>query len=1266
MVKADKEKNPPASWKHFLKVGEKILNRKTAQAQCDLLGHIINTDLHLDASVHLLEPYYPLPGEPNNCSTKLAPAIASAMFDFKAQKDWAAKLALQKKGPIDLYFPIKTEEHILGFVHIVGRTEDPVQVFTIQYLEGILSHAALAMQIRRQETIKHWRSEQLALVRRVSSQIKDISNVHEMCKQIAQSIQKAFSYYYVGIFLLTDDGRQLTLTGSSKVLQQDQLLTRIVIGDGIVGHAAQLGEEIIANDVSIEPMHRSHPVLPETRSETAIPIKSGNRIFGILDLQSDKVDAFKRMDVSVMTSLADNIAIALTNARLFTDVKKRADQINTALEVGHALNSILDPDALLDEVVRLIHDRFGYLYVHLFLYQPATKQVVYRTGMGQKSERFDNAKLVFDLDDQSGIIPWVARNRKSFLANDVLQEPLYRTGYSEEIATRSELTVPLLFGKDLLGLLDVQSDQVNAFDQNDKKLIESLATSIATTIRNANLYRTEQWRRKVADSFQDVARMLTEEVNVDKLLDVILSKLESNIPSESSAIWLLRKAEVGADIPPAKLYLGAAHGIAKSKVEQLYISDKQLQATLDRQLTQTKPAIRIPGDEFEPLGMVNQYPENYSTVTVPMRAGNQVLGLLTIAHPSPGRYGTEASAITSTFASYAALALQNAGILANSQMQAWSSTVLLQVAEAIQDISSLDDLFSTMARLAPLLFGINKCGFFLWDAERNSFILKAEHNMVHGDEIAININESLAFQALFLDKSTQIVGDPETELRCPDMCDFGKASKIIVIPLLAHNEILGAFLVSYETIFQTGIEMPFTDQTLSILQGIAHQTSIAAENIQLSELRQEEAYVTAVLLQVAQAVVSLNGLDEIIETIVNLLPILVGIDSCMIYKWNEESSTFNPLRGFFEDPTISAMFAQKNYPAGEFPLLDWIKANDGNKSCRIDEEQADPNNWPSLTCKDDVDQNLSSAHLLMGFPITYRGAVQGVMITREMNARMQFHEKRVEIITGICQQIALAIQNELLQTETLAREKLLQEVQLAREIQKTFLPNKLPRVPGWELDYRWQTAREVGGDLYDTFMVHPHTLALVIADVSDKGMPAALYMTVTRTLIRAFSKRFDSPARVLQQVNDELLKDEANSLFVTAVFALIDTASGVVTYCNAGHNPPVLFKRSTQLITPLPKTGMALGVIRENELSDRTVSLDAGDMLMLYTDGLTETFSADGDAFGEERVILSMQTNQYRSVCDLLSALTEQVSEFRGNRQVDDDLTILAIQRLRR
>ena len=231
-----------------------------------------------------------------------------------------------------------------------------------------------------------------------------------------------------------------------------------------------------------------------------------------------------------------------------------------------------------------------------------------------------------------------------------------------------------------------------------------------------------------------------------------------------------------------------------------------------------------------------------------------------------------------------------------------------------------------------------------------------------------------------------------------------------------------------------------------------------------------------------------------------------------------------------------------------------------------------------------------------------------------------FQERRLEIINGIAQQTALAIQNERVKQERVESERVNREFSLAREIQETFLPAHLPVFSGWEIDTRWQTARQVGGDFYDIFRLSGDRVGLVIADVSDKGMPAALFMALTRTLIRAVVYNTPSPAETLRLVNSLIIPDNRQSMFVTAVYGVLSLETGEFTFANAGHNPPIWMSKAGKTLEPLHPTGAALGIIEDLIIDQRTISLAPDDFLLLYTDGLTEAFSPADDTFGEERL----------------------------------------------
>jgi serine phosphatase RsbU (regulator of sigma subunit) len=303
-------------------------------------------------------------------------------------------------------------------------------------------------------------------------------------------------------------------------------------------------------------------------------------------------------------------------------------------------------------------------------------------------------------------------------------------------------------------------------------------------------------------------------------------------------------------------------------------------------------------------------------------------------------------------------------------------------------------------------------------------------------------------------------------------------------------------------------------------------------------------------------------------------------------------------------------------------------------------------------------------HLLIGFPLVIRNDFYGVMLVEEEAQDRRFRSKRVEIVTSIAQQVVLSIQNEHLQLETVVRERLEHEVELARQIQKTFLPEHLPKISGWDLAATWLTARQVGGDFYDVIELPGGRLGLLIADVSDKGMPAALFMALTRTLIRAVIYNTPSPAEALQRVNALIIPDNRESMFVTAVYGVLSIENGEFTFANAGHNPPVWMRAVGKTFEFLHRTGPALGIIDDLPMGQRTITLGHDDLLFLYTDGLTEAFSPEDEMFGEERLQQALKLAGTSSVRQVLDALEASVNKFMDPLPAADDLTMLALKRV--
>jgi NarL family two-component system response regulator LiaR len=243
--------------------------------------------------------------------------------------------------------------------------------------------------------------------------------------------------------------------------------------------------------------------------------------------------------------------------------------------------------------------------------------------------------------------------------------------------------------------------------------------------------------------------------------------------------------------------------------------------------------------------------------------------------------------------------------------------------------------------------------------------------------------------------------------------------------------------------------------------------------------------------------------------------------------------------------------------------------------------------------------------------------------------------------------------------------KVVQELALAWEIQASFLPDQLPVMAGWQLSAALEPARETSGDFYDLIPLPSGRLGILVADVADKGVGPALFMALTRTLIRTYAAEYETrPDLALSAVNRRILADTHTSLFVTVFYGVLDPLGGTLAYCNAGHNPAYLISRQAEgAVQDLIRTGMPLGVFDYATWEQGIVSLAPGDVLALYTDGITEAQDRNGAFFGDRRLIATIQANRGRSAEGIADALLKEVHKFVDDAPRYDDITLLVVAR---
>jgi sigma-B regulation protein RsbU (phosphoserine phosphatase) len=275
-----------------------------------------------------------------------------------------------------------------------------------------------------------------------------------------------------------------------------------------------------------------------------------------------------------------------------------------------------------------------------------------------------------------------------------------------------------------------------------------------------------------------------------------------------------------------------------------------------------------------------------------------------------------------------------------------------------------------------------------------------------------------------------------------------------------------------------------------------------------------------------------------------------------------------------------------------------------------------------------------------------------------------FSASAIKLLNTIAMQIGPLFEILRLYQVAVENERIERELLMARQVQESLLPTQMPTIPGWEFARRWRPAREVSGDFYDLIEEGPGQLGLVIGDVTDKGMPASLFMVFARTALRASLRHIHTPAGAIQAANQLICQDSFDGLFATLFYARLSTASGALTYVNAGHNPPLLYRARPNEIQLLKRTGLPLGVELSSTYEERTVLLEPGDFILFYTDGITEAIDLAHKEFGMERLQNVIYGLRSSPTDDLLSGLEHALTAFADPSQSFDDITLMVARRL--
>jgi serine phosphatase RsbU (regulator of sigma subunit) len=518
----------------------------------------------------------------------------------------------------------------------------------------------------------------------------------------------------------------------------------------------------------------------------------------------------------------------------------------------------------------------------------------------------------------------------------------------------------------------------------------------------------------------------------------------------------------------------------------------------------------------------------------------------------------------------------------------------------------------------------------------------------------------------------ELAGPWEGGCDCQNLCDQGKLTEAYnevrcsrlasasgdrrglkvhaSAPLRAGDEILGILNVA-------GPDWAsFRPQALALLTNVGNQMGIALERARLFDLlRAQRIREQATLLDLSNQLLARRNMADLMAFLVEETKRLLRADACALLLPTAQPGllAFRASSGWHRDPVADQRTLPNDGKSGAGQVM-----HTQQPLLVEDIEVQDPAPW----LPDWMREEGFRGHAVV--PLVSEGRSIGVLMLDTRQPRAP-NEEDVRLLRLIANQAAIALENARLQQEEVQRRQFEHELALGRQVQLSLLPKSCPAVAGWECAAVYEPARIVAGDFYD-FVELPGKsgrLGFVIADVVGKGVAAALYMALSRTMVRTAALSGRHPAEALVRANKLILKDSRSDQFVTVFYAVLDPHNGKLVYSNAGHNRPLWLRAATGEVRELTARGIVLGIFEEVELEEQEIDVAPGDLLLFYTDGVTEATNAEGQLFGEDRLRAVLAEHTTSTAEQVIQAVTGAVKAFVGDTPQSDDMTLFVLKR---
>lgn len=708
---------------------------------------------------------------------------------------------------------------------------------------------------RNNEREIHKRALEMQTFAEVSSEIIQTLDPDDLMQRVCELTQKRFDLYYVQIYLLDESGRTLTVsagtgTAGQNLIRSKWSFTFNTPKQGLVVQAALRRHPVVSNDVSKDKRFFYNVYLPRTRSEMALPMIVGDRLIGVLDVQSDKTNRFSEVDVRVMGTLAAQVAVALNNAQLFVKLRRQREISDTLRDISVVLNSTLDLPILLQQILDQVKRVLPYDAANVRL-DNGTGRFYPVAWVGY--ERFGNPGIDYApviTSEESRLLRVMMAEKRSLIISDVTQEPQWMEVSFGYDWVQSIAGTPIIVDDRLLGMVTLDHAQPGFYTTQHLPLLESLRIQVSIAVTNARLFEAERRRRQEIESVQRSSLSLTSLLELPQVLDAIVHAVVDLTKADDVHVFLY---------DGVRLQFGAGLHMGEP-LQQAFIDPRPNGVTYH--VARTGEPFIVSNMNQHPLYQGHQFEFMSAIMGLPLKIGERVVGVMNIVYTDPHNFEDVTLQALQLLVNQASIAIENAHLYEEVRREREIAETLRDIGLVVNSTLDLSDVLQRILGQVERVLPYDVASIRLKDENGTFRVVKSARS---DQVVAYGDDDTLLLPSL---KPTAI-SDVRTDPRGAALAKHPWIRSWLGAPIAVRDEVIGAFtLAALEANAYGARHEP-------VMGALATQVSIAVANAQSFEAERRRLQE---LEAVQKSSLSLTGslqlpqvLDAIIESIANLI-----------------------------------------------------------------------------------------------------------------------------------------------------------------------------------------------------------------------------------------------------------------------------------------------------------------------------------------------------------------------------------------------------------